>query len=243
MNERMTLAFITALYTCSSIQNRSVDTYFYNFEMMLLSGIHVFLYIDEQHKTRAEKLLNYYPHLTILGYIKLDTSWVPKNIILPKERSQTKDTLEYFCIQLSKLKLLADASMKISSKFTHMAWIDFGIFHMFKDRPRMIRALQTLSTYELESNKVWAPGGWLKAGNYELWDKPCWCHSGSIIVSDRNLIKDLYEKQTKLVNENLPKITWEINYWTMMGDVFTRYKGEHNDGILLGFPIQWPSYV
>jgi len=239
----MTLAFVSAYYHIPSISYRSPDKYFYFFEKILISGIPVFLYMDEQYKERTEELLKYYPHFNVLGYIKLDTSWVPNDVILPKECTSNKDTMEYFCIQLSKLQHLADASTKLSSKFTHLAWIDFGIFHMFKDRPRMVRALQALSTYNFESGKVWAPGGWLKPGNYELWNRPCWCHSGSIILGDRNLFKGLYEKQTSLVKEHLPKLTWEINYWTMMGDVFTRYKGEHNDGILLGFPIEWPSNV
>ena len=239
----MTLAFISAYYHIPSISYRSPDKYFDFFEKILISGIPVFLYMDEQYKERTEELLKYYPHFTVLGYVKLDTSWVPDNVILPSQCTPNKDTMEYFCIQLSKLQHMADASSKIPSTFTHLAWIDFGIFHMFKDRPRMVRALQELSMYKFDQGKVWSPSCWLSKENYELWDRPCWSHSGSILIGDRDLYKDLYKRQQELVKKYLPKITWEVNYWTMMGDAFTLYKGEHNDSILLGFPIQWSSYV
>jgi hypothetical protein len=239
----MTLAFVSAYYCVPSVTYRSPDKYFDYFEKILISGIPVFLYMDEKYKARTEELVKYYPHFTVLEYIKLDMSWLPKNVSLPKVCTPNKDTKEYFCIQLSKLKHMADANTKIPSTFTHLAWIDFGIFHMFKDRPRMVRALQTLSIHQYEKGKVWSPGCWANDGKYELWDRPSWCHCGSILIGDRNLYKGLYEKQQELLKKYLPKLTWEVNYWTMMGNVFTMYTGEHNDSILLGFPIQWPSNV
>ena len=35
----------------------------------------------------------------------------------------------------------------------------------------------------------------------------------------------------ELVRKNFPKITWEINYWYMMNEMFSTYSSNHNDNI------------
>ena len=40
----------------------------------------------------------------------------------------------------------------------------------------------------------------------------------------------------ELVNEFLPRLTWEVNYWAMMEDHFQWYAADHDDSLILNIP-------
>jgi hypothetical protein len=65
-----------------------------------------------------------------------------------------------------------------------------------------------------------------------LFEHICWKHCGSLLIGTGNMFMRAYDRQTTLVLEYMPRLTWEVNYWAMMDDHFEIYIAEHNDHIL-----------
>lgn len=56
------------------------------------------------------------------------------------------------------------------------------------------------------------------------------------MLGPRDQVAAAYMRQMELVRANLPRLTWEVNYWTMMEDHFTWYSANHDDSMLGNLP-------
>lgn len=213
--------FVTAFLRPKTIY-RSVDVYFAEFEKLANTGAPILLFLDNEFTSRS------FPSNVRVVPTTLDTSWVPSNVELPANRNQSKDTIEYFCIQLLKLHFLTEARQYTEDEF--LAWIDFGAFHMFKDANRCSDLLKSIASSEFPRNKILAPGCW-SAGTYD-WNSVCWRFCGTFLLGHRNLFPTALLRQTRLVQSQLPRLTWEVNYWAQMEDCFAFYPADHNDTLL-----------
>ena len=213
--------FVTAFLRPKTFY-RSVDVYFSEFEKLATTGIPILLFLDTEFVGRS-----FPPNVRVVP-TSLDTSWVPRDVMLPACRNENKDTVEYFCIQLMKLQFLSDARNYTQDEF--LAWIDFGAFHMFKDIPCCTQMLQTIAASEFPRDRILAPGCW-SAGTYD-WNSVCWRFCGTFLLGHRDLFPRALERQTQLVQSQLPRLTWEVNYWAQMDDSFTVYSADHNDTLL-----------
>jgi len=253
----MTITFVTAFYAPST-PYRTTDVYFSKFETLAESGITILLFLDNTLHEQGQKIRDEYTNV-VVEYIDPVPNWaengdiyedsesdsVDKKIlsfyhqifskggelVLPAKRNQSKDTLHYFYIQLSKLFHMSTASRMVDS--THLAWIDFGIFHMFSDAQRFQDLLRHISSLQFpKMEKVLSPGCWrYKYPKIFVNDVTLWYHCGSFMIGESHLFPDLYKEQTAAVIEQLPMMTWEVNYWTMM-EGFTSYPADHNETIL-----------
>lgn len=226
------ITFVTAFFTPST-EYRTSETYFSMFDCLASTNLPIILFLDEKLADRVQHLSETYPNVQI-HLSTLDKSWLPsEEFVLPEKRNQRKDTIDYFFIQLSKLRHLSKATEMVTT--SHLAWIDFGIFHMFKDAARAQKLLQEISIMELPLNQVFSPSCWVyeKPSSNLVRDNAIWNHCGSFMVGDRTLFPDFYKRQNDLVFQHLPTLTWEVNYWAMMGG-FTPYKANHNETILTG---------
>jgi hypothetical protein len=169
-----------------------------------------------------------FPRNVIVIPTVLDTSWIPDTVKLPEYRNHEKDTIEYFCIQLQKLYFLKEATKYTTDSF--LAWIDFGAFHMFTDTAKCSQLLKDISQSEFPRDKILAPGCW-EPGAYSL-DSVCWRFCGTFVLGHRDLFEPAYRRQTELVHRQLPKLSWEVNYWSQMDDLFQYYSANHNDLLL-----------
>jgi glycosyl transferase family 25 len=225
------ITFVTAFFMPST-EYRTSETYFSMFDCLASTNLPIILFLDEKLNDRVEHL-RAYPNVQI-RLSTLDKSWLPETeFVLPEKRNHKKDTIDYFFIQLSKLRHLSTASEMATT--SHLAWIDFGIFHMFKNTTRAQQLLQEISTMELPVNRVFSPSCWVyeKPLSKLVRDNAIWNHCGSFMVGDRTLFPDFYKRQNDLVLQHLPSFTWEVNYWAAM-DGFTPYKANHNETILSG---------
>lgn len=223
------LTFVSAFLLSDSV-NRTFKEYFVHFENLAKSGVPILLFLDEKLRNGPEEtLLQRYSNVTIAEYISIDKDWVTCEPILPGSRNNMKDTLNYFAIQLMKLKLVARACSY--SPASHFAWIDFGIFHMIRDNAAAYRTLDLLSQTTTKTTKIIAPGCVNFIQN-DLWNQICWGFCGSFFLGSRELFAPAYEKQMELVRTNFPKVTWEINYWWMMREFFEIYSSNHDDNII-----------
>lgn len=213
--------FITA-FLRPKTEYRSTDVYFNEFEKLANTGIPILLFLDIVFLGKS-----FPPNVRIVP-TTLDTSWVPPNIQLPAHRNPKKDTVDYFCVQLSKLKYLVEARKYTNDEF--LAWIDFGAFHMFQDIPRCNQYLKTIAESTFPTDKILAPGCW-SSGEYD-WNSVCWRFCGTFLIGHRDLFPKALERQTDLVISQIPKITWEVNYWSQMEDLFHVYNANHDDTLL-----------
>ena len=230
------VTFITALYVIPNQKWRNPEFYLEKIEYLIQSGVPIICYLDKALESQGEELKRKYPNLTIPEYVTLDKSWVPTDVSLPSTRFEEKDTIDYLCIQLSKLKLLAKSAN--IARTTHTAWIDAGILYLI-DRDKSRRLLNEIATTSWP-NKLFAPGGYDKTWLQEVIkmnaDPPrylhfleyvIWNYLGGFLLGDKTLWANAFEQQTAVVKKYLPKLSWEVNYWSQM-DVFTWYYADHN---------------
>jgi hypothetical protein len=147
--------------------------------------------------------------------------------VLPSVRNYEKDTADYMCIQLAKLRLMAEVAGCRGETF---AWIDFGIYHMFKDWDRCDKLLKDVSDWKFAGDRILSPG--YKNVFVNLFEHICWKHCGSLLIGTGDMFVRAYKRQTELVLEYMPRLTWEVNYWAMMDNHFEIYIANHNDHIL-----------
>jgi hypothetical protein len=213
--------FVTAFF-CPKTKYRTVETYFREFESLANTGVSILLFLDPVFRDRS------FPSNVRVIPTALDTSWVPENVTLPLHRNPSKDTIEYFCIQLSKLYFLCEALHYTEDRY--LAWIDFGAFHMFQNKSECARILQELETGSLRTDRILAPGCW-DPGMHD-WNSPCWRFCGTFLMGHRDLFEAAYTRQTELVRAHLPQLSWEVNYWACMDEYFEVYKANHDDTLL-----------
>lgn len=231
------LTLVSAYFTRTSENHyRSDDDYWSYFYQLMEAQIPILVFLDPAAYIRwsAWSGLPSYSHVKAVPIPPLDTSWLPQDLQLPQERNDAKDTKEYLCIQLLKLFFLQDARARTETEY--LAWVDFGAFHMISDPCLARDRLRRLCIRAFRRDKLIAPGcpGWANPDMSQLWDKVCWKFCGSFLLGHRDLFATAYNKQMDLVRRQLPRLTWEVNYWVMMDEVeplFTRYLSNHSDQI------------
>ncbi len=212
--------FVTA-FVRPKTPYRSVDTYFEQFATLAATGIPLLLFLDMEFLPRS-----FPPNVRVIP-TRLDMSWVPTDVILPAHRNPGKDTVEYFCIQASKLAYLTKAREFTDDPF--LAWIDFAAFHMVRDPSGTADRLRLLATSEVPRDRILAPGCWA-AGTYD-WNSVCWRFCGTFLLGHRDLFPPALEAQTRLIRAQLPRLTWEVNYWAQMEEHFHVYPANHDDSL------------
>ena len=203
---------------------RSVDTYLQEFRKLENTGIKIILFLDSTMTG-----LSFASNISVRP-IDLDTSWLPESVELPRNRNENKDNVDYYCIQLMKMKCLDMATSLTDSPY--LAWIDFAAFHMFRNVDACTELLRNIARSTIQSTKILAPGCW-SPGSYD-WNSVCWRFCGTFLIGHRDLFRRAYERQMEVVKASLPRITWEVNYWAQMEELFEVYPGDHNDELLKG---------
>lgn len=230
----MTFKLISAFFRNLGGEYRLFDKYKQHFAELASLGIPIYIFLDPYYCAYGDELEKTWANVKVLEYIEVDRSFLDdcEALQLPKIRNHAKDTAEYMCIQLMKLKVMARAAELLDTDY--LAWIDFGIFHMFKDPSKTGRLIQELclDNYLWPTDKIISPSCW-PPGKYDVWSKICWRYCGSFILGQRHLFQKAYTQQTFLVRSNLPRLTWEVNYWDMMPDFFQTYQANHDDTIIV----------
>ena len=225
----MGVTFISALFSPEKGSYRSIEKYKEYFALLAQSCVPIVLFMDPALKTYADELEKRFSNVRVIEFVTVDKSFLSKSVFLPRNRNKEKDTVEYFCIQLMKLKVMARAAEVMKS--SHLAWIDFGIFHMFKDVVKAQATLREISQKDWQLEKILSPGCWSKERITDIWNYICWRHCGSFLLGERSRFITAFQSQELQVRSNMPGLTWEVNYWTLMSD-FTNYSADHNDSIL-----------
>ncbi len=212
----MNVTFVTAfLHPRNSNPHRNLDVYLEEFTYLRDSGVPLIVFLDKSSPWNIPGSKT----------IEINTDLLTDNPILPSNRNPAKDTEDYFCVQAMKLQLVAEAVHHCSTPY--LAWIDFGVFHMMKQKKQIQEELVALAKRDYVTDRLIAPGCW-PHGDYGD-DSVCWRFCGSFVLGHRSLWKNAYERQMTLYRDISPKLTWEVNIWAKMDDMFYVYSADHDD--------------
>lgn len=224
-----TTTFVSSLFLPKNGTYRSVERYQECFAALAATGVPILLYLDPGLSEYGESLERKYSNVRIAKYMTYDTEYIREgSYVLPANRNFVKDTADYMCIQLMKLRLVAAGAAVANTPY--MAWIDFGIFHMFNDWLRASDLLRTIAEAQWPTGAILSPGCW-DDKLWAIWDAICWRHCGSFFLGARERFASAAEEQDALVRDGLPRLTWEVNYWSRM-KCFQVYKADHNISLL-----------
>jgi hypothetical protein len=231
-----TTTFVSSLFLPKDGTYRSIERYKECFAALAATGVPILLYLDPTLKDYGGSLERKWPNVRIADYIGYDRQIIQEgSYVLPANRNYVKDTADYMCIQLMKLRLVARATAITDTPY--MAWIDFGIFHMFNDWDQASTLLQAVAKAQWPTREILSPGCWDDRA-WNIWDAICWRHCGSFFLGARGRFESAVQEQDALVREGLPRLTWEVNYWSRM-KCFQVYKADHNISLLLHLlPLQ-----
>lgn len=219
----MTLTYVTAFHPLRS------EPYWSHFELLVQSGVSILLFLDERCSEPPPA-----PNLRVVR-VPLVHAWDITSVHLPPHRSPEKDTAEFLSLMALKLRYMTDALAYTDT--SHLAWVDFRVFHVIRDIPRVQEKLRVLATHPFPQRmKILAPGCWDPCPERDPFISICWRFCGGFLLGPREAFPLAYARQTELIRAGLPRVTWEVNYWAQMDDVFTWYSADHDDRLLLHVP-------
>lgn len=222
-----TTTFVTAFFKPVT-SYRSETDYFVLFDRLAATGVSILLFLDTTYTDKV------FPSNVRVIPIDLDTSFLPETPILPNHRNSVKDSAHYMCIQLNKFRVMNEALAYTETPY--LAWIDFGVFHMVHDEYRVTEMLHIIQRSTFRTDRIVSPGSKI-VDLSDVWIRPIWRLFGTFWVGHRTLIPLAYSRQMMLIRENLPKLSWEVNYWAMMDEYFDIYPSGHDDSIFTSLPL------
>ena len=228
----MDIFYVTGFWKPQNHQiHRDIDKYLGYFELLAQSNINIGVYLDPSLIKRFAPLTKAFTNIKIIELLEVDRSFIKDiSVILPENRNVSKDSEDYMLIQLMKLKCMSRAAINPNITEPILAWIDFGVFHIFKDIKHQQRLLATMK-FAGNTNKIYVPGCWNLDRSSDIWKNISWRYCGGFLIGKRELFIEAYRQQLQVVVANLPKLTWEVNYWTLM-NVFEWYRADHDDTLL-----------
>lgn len=230
----MNVTYVTAFHllrhdeqTYKNNIRQDIRTYLDNFDKIASTGIPIVVFLDKECQLQKE-----YPNVTVVPS-QMGMEWIPQDVDLPKHRNQIKDNRDFLVLMLHKMKYMNDALAHCDTPY--LAWIDFGISHIIKYPRTTFQKLVHLQSFSQPLTTIVSPGCWGQNTEF-VKDSVYWRFCGGFFLGPREVFPRAYERQTELVKHHLPALTWEVNYWALMDDMFSWYAANHDDSILMNFP-------
>jgi hypothetical protein len=218
------LTYVTAFYPIRT--DVPVEAYMNEFRKLMETGVPILLFTEPDTFIRDLEPNVRQVSLPLVRY---------ENVILPKQRNAQKDTVEFMSLMLMKMKCMTEALQYTDS--SHLAWIDFRVFYIVQHTPIVQEKLRALTTRSFQGlTKIAAPGCWNPTPAFDILNSICWRFCGGFFLGPRDIFPLAYQQQTQLVQEHLPHLTWEVNYWTKMEEYFLWYAADHKDSIIMNMP-------
>ena len=233
--------FVTFYQSCASATQERDDFYFKWFEELAISGVPILLFLGHSVGDRIPSLLAQFPNVTVQETIDGPEAR-DEDHLLPVTRDPRKDTAQYMMIMHEKLRYLAQVASFATTP--HLAWIDFGIFKIFRDKDACREKLREIAACDASSvscTRIYSPGHWPPVATL-VSDRPCWRYLGGFLFGKKELFPRAYEVQQSLYEQHKPVLLWEVNYWALMDDVFEWYLANHDDTMILALSLTGQSF-
>lgn len=219
----MSVTYVTAFHPVRS----GIETYTEKFDLFASLGIPIVVFLDKNCVLPKE-----YPNVKVIP-ASLEMDWIPKDAVLPNQRSETKDTRDYLVLMLHKMKYMNEALAYCDTPY--LAWIDFGISHISRYPRTTFQKLVHLQSFSQPLTTIMSPGCWGQNSNF-VKDSVYWRFCGGFFLGPRDVFAKAYQRQNELVKQYLPSLTWEVNYWALMDEMFSWYSANHDDTMITNFP-------
>lgn len=216
---------------------RPIGEYLSHFKHLVATGLPIILYVAPSlvEEVRA-------PNVTVvpttLEDLPLWRAIQGMELRLPAIRDPVKDTADYLALVNSKTELVRRTIAMTDADATH-AFVDFGIFHVIRDRQLAQNRLRALgATY---AELVTMPGITHDASD----DVNCvnWRFCGGFFYGPAAAMRTFAELHQKRARALLPTLSWEVNVWAWMerhGELACQwYQAGHNDSIF-DYPVIAP---
>ena len=248
--------FVTAffkIYDDPPLKIRTLDWRMVHFEQLAKTGIQLVIYTCDEYINLLEPFLTKYSNLRIGKIMKfsetqtwkmIESAELERTIELPEKRSVTKDTKEYISLMNAKTEFIHYAIEDNPWNSDYFAWIDFNIFHIFKENDSKYadQIIRTMSLREYQQDDfLVVPGCWDYNWTNE-WSIPnevCWRFCGGFFFGTTKCLLDFHATYLDKFPEFLRKfgvLSWEVNVWSWMElcGYFRPiwYNADHNSRIL-----------
>lgn len=239
------------LSNINHIKTRNIEDYIKNGEFLLLADIPKVIFIESSIYDRYYKKNHsngLYPK-TSFRFIDRDSLWLWQYIEMIQcfnlKVNPYKDTLEYIFMMCNKTEWVSKAIDLDIFHTEQYIWVDFGLFHVFKD--------QKIFDYELIQLKrksydfVRIGGSWdlavePKKRNMDIYREVAWYFAGGVFGGDKESLQQfhkLVKEKCKEVIFEKKSIMWEVNIWYLVylenKEIFSVYSCGHNSSILSNY--------
>lgn len=235
------VTFVTAFLDLGEdrSKDKSVDTCFLHFSKLVESGISIVAFVSSVYLERITPSPNL--HVLPLELHELETykESVREPCALPESRTDYHDTLHFMILMNAKIEFVHRAIEHNPFQSSHFAWIDFSIFHVFRNPHGSRQFLRVLSESALSSPCLTFPGCWEKdQGADSLFKGINWRFCGGFFLGDIHSLRDFYTRYRSFFPQCLSQtktMVWEVNMWHAMeldGWSCEWYRANHDDSIL-----------
>ena len=233
-------------------KDKSVETCFQHFSALAKTGAKIHLYLSHCYQKQYETICKNPPNV-LVDYIELSQLETYREIQdlyphLPEVRTPHHDTRAFMTLMNAKAELVARAmgfepgscasSQNYGWTAKHFAWIDFSIFHVFRQPYETAEYITILSRTRFSDSCMLVPGCWGQGMNrYSLFEKVNWRFCGGFFLGSASRILELNTLyRTHWRNIVAEKgLTWEVNmmaHFEQEGWKPEWFHADHNDTIV-----------
>jgi hypothetical protein len=249
MSSRPTTTLVTAFVAGANKRNdRGIEDYIQYGKKLLENPINKIVFFDETliHSYN----LKIYPNTIIIPIKKEDlylyeyTDQIT-NFSLNTQTPE-KDSLEYMFLMCNKTEFIRKAIELNAFQTSQFVWVDFGIYHIFKNDDATFHAAMNIlknKTYDnVRIGSIWIPDmHTIMTRNFrtDIYKDIAWYFAGGVFGGDSNtLIKfaDLTKQQCIKTIEERKTLMWEVNIWFLVylnnPELFSLYNCDHNHTLI-----------
>lgn len=235
----MSVIFTTCFFDINSdfTKDKPPQVCFFHFSSLAQTGIRIHLYLSPCFRSIYESTCGHRTNITV-EYIDKDTLQTftelrDLTVRLPAERTEHHDTQAFLTTMNAKAELVY-RTMQLYPLANHFAWIDFSIFHVFRNRDETAKYLTMLGSQRIKAELL-MPGCWTP--QEVSFDRVQWRFCGGFFLGNRAAITELYSLYRSHFREIVQThgLAWEVNVWAYFETKGLRvqwYAGGHDDSIV-----------
>jgi hypothetical protein len=246
MQRQHPLTFVSAFLDLQEdrSKDKSVERCFDLFRQLAATGIPIHLFLSRCYESRLQPSPTLHIEYIELRELNTHIDLLGADYELPQNRTAHHDTTAFMTLMNAKSELVGRAVETAAFGSTHYAWIDFSIFHVFRQPAATAAYLKQLATRWLPSTCFYMPGCWGPA--VPGFDAVSWRFCGGFFLGDAVTLArfaQLYRDRFRGLVAQYRRLSWEVNVWAYLeatGAISpTWFKADHNDSIVQA-PIEFP---
>jgi len=234
----MSIIFTTCFFDINSdfTKDKPPNVCFFHFSSLAQTGIRIHLYLSPCFRSIYESTCGIRKNVTV-EYIDKDTLQTftevrDLEIRLPAQRTEHHDTQAFLTTMNAKAELVY-RTMQLYPLAHHFAWIDFSIFHVFRNK-ETANYLTMLGSQRIKAHLL-MPGCW--TSQEVSFERVQWRFCGGFFLGNREAITQLYTLYRTEFREIVRTrgLAWEVNVWAYFETRGLRvqwYAGGHDDSIV-----------